>query len=159
MVRILVVILRALGRWYSCKHICIILKNTGCRTDWTQTEQTHGGTEALEVIQEWGCENLGCSGSCEDEETWTDSEMRIDNPYRSSGCGNKMPRMAAKCLACLSLDGGAIYWKRECWGRKDVEGEGMSSVFGHAEFEVLRDGQVKMLTRQLDLWLGTQRSV
>lgn len=45
------------------------------------TEQTWGEQKALEVIQEWDCENLDSSGSCEDEETWIDSEMRISNPY------------------------------------------------------------------------------
>lgn len=46
-------------------------------------------------------------------------------------------RMTAKCLACSVLDGGVIYGERESWGRKGFETEGMSSVLGHAEFEVL----------------------
>lgn len=32
---------------------------------------------ALELSQAWDYENLDYSGSCEDEETWVDSEMHL----------------------------------------------------------------------------------
>lgn len=53
---------------------------------------------------------------------------------------------------CCSLRGNA-------GGGQGFEGEGMSSVLGHVEFEGLQESQAKMLNRQLDLCLGAQRRV
>ena len=154
MVRILVFILKALGRWYSFKQIGLFLKNTDQRKDWTQSRHEEN-RKALEIIQEWDSETLDHGGSCEDEETWTELEVRISDPSWSNKHGREGEGgVRDGCqVSGLLICGWRCYLFRG-WRRKEFEGEAMSSVLGHAEFEALWDGQVEMLKRQLDLWLG-----